>query len=274
MSFKDILVVVDASETSSNAVKCAAKLAAENEACLTALYLGHDPLLGFAESQLPPDLLQRHEENLSRAEQTARDHFEQTCRTGGVGSEWRAANEAQTSALILNARYADLVTMSGRASSTADLFAHRYADGVVITAGRPVLLFPESYTWKNGFRRIMVAWENSREATRAVHDAMPLLEKAQKVTIMEIAGTDEIDTRDPASDIARHLARHGVATETAHAVKGEINVGDQLLSASVDYDADLLVAGAYGHSRLREYALGGVTRHLMGHLTIPMLFSH
>jgi len=275
MFCKDILVVVDASEPSSNAVKCAANLAAGHEAHLTGLYLGYNPMTGFAETQIPPDLLQQHQDNLARAEQDARRGFEEICRATGISSEWRSAWEAQTSALMLSARYVDLVTMSGAASNTADMIAHRYADSVVIAAGRPVLLFPETYKWGKGFQRVMVAWDGSREAARAVHDALPFMTRAQQVVVMEVtAGREETEIRDPASDIARHLSRHGVVVETTHAIKGDISVGDQLLDASVDKNADLLVAGAYGHSRLREYALGGVTRHLMMHLSIPMLFSH
>lgn len=274
MSCKDILVVVDPSKAGTNAVRCSAGLAAEHEAHLTGLYLGYNPITGFAEAQIPADLLQQHQDNLARAEDKARDEFEKICRAAGVGWEWRSAWEAQTSALALGARYVDMVAMSGAASNTADLVGHRYADGVVISAGRPVLLFPEAYTWDKGFQKIMVAWDGSREATRALHDALPFLTRAREVIVMEVTGEGDAQARDPASDIARHLARHGVATETTHAVKGDLSVGDELLDASADSGADLIVAGAYGHSRLREYALGGVTRHLMMHLSIPMFFSH
>lgn len=274
MPCKDILVVVDASEASSNAVNCAANLATGHAAHLTGLYLGYDPMTGFAETQIPADLLQQHQDHLTRAEQDARAAFEETCREAGISAEWRSTWEVQTSVLMLSARYVDLVVMSGAASNAADLIAHRYADSVVIAAGRPVLLIPESYKWDRGFQRVMVAWDGSREAARAVHDAMPFLTQAQQVIVMEVTGRQEPDARDPASDIAKHLARHGVVTETTHAVKGSVSVGDLLLNAAVDHDADLLVAGAYGHSRLREYALGGVTRQLMMQLAIPMIFSH
>jgi nucleotide-binding universal stress UspA family protein len=274
MFCKDILVAVDASEASVAAVHCAAGLAVDHDAHLTALYLGYDPITAFAESQLPADLLQQHRDRLTRAEDDARSAFEEICRTAGIGSEWRSAWQAQTSVLTLSARYHDLVAMSGTASNDADLIAHRYADSVVIAAGRPVMLFPASYRWDRGLRHIMVAWDGSREATRAVHDAMPYLVRADKVVVMEIIGSNEGERRDPASDIARHLARHGVETEAAHSHETDIALGDQLLDACVDRNVDLLVAGAYGHSRLREYALGGVTRHLMTHLSIPMIFSH
>lgn len=274
MSYKDLLVLIDRPGAESNIMECAANLAVVHDGHLTGLYLGHDPLIGFAETQMPAELLQLHQDNLARAEQEARRGFDDACRLAGINSEWRTATEASLTNLVLSARYVDLLVMNGDAANTSDLVAHRYADSVVMAAGRPVLLIPDNYRWEHGFQRALVAWDGSREATRAVHDALPLLRAAGKVTIMEIADGDEVMARDPGSDIARHLARHGLATESAHAVKSNLSVGEQLLSASVDHSADILVAGAYGHSRLREFALGGVTRYLMMHLTIPMLFSH
>jgi len=274
MSYKDLLVLVDPTDVKRDVLECAANVAADHDAHLAGLYVGYDPLTGFAESQMPPDMLHLHQENLAKAEDEVKSKFDEMGRLAKVNTEWRTATEAQLSALILNARYADLVMMSGSASSSSDLIAHRYADNVVMAAGRPVMLFPDSYKWDKGFHRVMIAWDGSREATRAVHDALPVLYRADKVIVMEVADRDDVTSRDPASDIARHLARHGLNTESAHSVKTELSIGDQLLSAAVDYSADMLVAGAYGHSRLREYALGGVTRHLMMHLTVPMLFSH
>lgn len=274
MSYKDLLVLIDPANPGNNAVECAANLALQHDAHLTGLYVGHDPLIGFAETQIPAELLQMHQDSLARAEGEAREGFEETCRRTGISNEWRTASEAKMTKLMLNARYSDLVVMGGGAANTSDLVVHRYADNVVMSAGRPVLLIPENYQWGESFRQPMVAWDASREASRAVHDALPLLMPARKVIIMEVTDKDDAMVRDPGSDIAKHLSRHGLTTESAHAVKTELSVGDQLLSACVDYGADLLVAGAYGHSRLRELALGGVTRHLMTHLTIPMLFSH
>lgn len=274
MAYKDLIVLVDPTDLKRGVLECAANIAAQHEAHLTGLYVGYDPLTGFTESQMPPDMVRMHQDNLARAEDQARQQFEETTRLAGINMEWRTASEAHLAALVLNARYSDVVMMSGTASDSADLIAHRYADNVVMAAGRPVLLFPDSYKWDKGFKRIMVAWDASRESSRAVHDALPLLRRADKVIVMEVTDRDDINFRDPGSDIAKHLARHGLDVESAHSIKTEMGIGDQLLSAVVDHGADMLVAGAYSHSRLREYALGGVTRHLMTHLTVPMLFSH
>lgn len=274
MSYKDLLVLIDPLGANQNVVECAANLAVAHEAHLTGLYLGYDPLTGFAEVQVPPELLQMHQDNLEETERKARDEFEEIGRLAGVNYEWRKAAEARVTHMMLSARYADMVVISGDAANTADLVAHRNADSLVMSGGRPVLLIPANYQWDKGFEQAMVAWDGSREATRAVHDAMPLLKQTRKVVIMEITDEHDVLARDPGADIAQHLARHGLNTESAHVVKTDVSEGEQLLSASVDHGADLLVAGAYGHSRLREFALGGMTRHLMAHLTIPMLFSH
>jgi nucleotide-binding universal stress UspA family protein len=249
-------------------------MAGELGAHLTALYLGSDPLLGFSERQLPAGLLETHQANLARLENQERERFEKACRLSGVVGEWRSVNQGQLSALVLSARYADLVVMSMGISNRAGPFAGYCGDSVALTAGRPVLMFPPSCTSGTGFQRIMIAWESSREATRAVHDAMPLLKRAREVTIIEITARDVELERDPGADIARHLARHDISVQAMDGVRNGIDVADQLLCASVERGADLIVAGAYGHSRLREYVLGGVTQHLMAHSRIPTLFSH
>jgi nucleotide-binding universal stress UspA family protein len=107
-----------------------------------------------------------------------------------------------------------------------------------------------------------------------VHDALPLLTRAKSVTIMEVNPRPGDAPHVPGADIARHLARHGVKAEASSIAGADIDVGDMILSRLSDLGADLLVMGAYGHSRLREFAFGGATRHLLGHMTVPVLMSH
>ena len=116
----------------------------------------------------------------------------------------------------------------------------------------------------------------SRKATRAVNDAMPLLETADSVTVLVINPIGGIDGHgeEPGADIALHLARHGVNATAEHMVAEDISVGDMLLSRCANAGADLLVMGAYGHSRMRELILGGATRNILQHMTVPVLMSH
>jgi nucleotide-binding universal stress UspA family protein len=123
---------------------------------------------------------------------------------------------------------------------------------------------------------VLVAWNASREATRAVNDALPLLEKAGRVTILAVNPRGGIGGHGdvPAADIALHLARHGVRAEAAHTVATDIPDGEALLSYAADIGADMMVSGGYGHSRARELVFGGVTRTLLHEMTIPVFLSH
>ena len=122
---------------------------------------------------------------------------------------------------------------------------------------------------------VLVAWDASREATRALTDALPLLKRARRVTVMAV--NPEKAHRhgaEPGADIALFLARHGVKVEATAQSSGGLDVGNFLLSRIADLDVDLLVMGAYGHARLRELMLGGVTQTILSSMTVPVLFSH
>ena len=127
--------------------------------------------------------------------------------------------------------------------------------------------------------RVMVAWDGGREAARAVGDALPLLARAESVAVLVINPSQDGHGEQPGADIALHLARHGITVEAQHLEAQhleaqDLSVGDALLSRLADQDIDLLVMGAYGHSRLRELVLGGVTRKIFQQMTVPVLMSH
>ena len=125
-------------------------------------------------------------------------------------------------------------------------------------------------------RRVLIAWDGTREASRALHDALPLLVGAEMVTVMTVhrRETDHESGRLSHERVVRHLARHGIAARTEEAVGNDVPVSDLLLSRAADLDVDLLVAGAYHHSQFREALLGGVSRELLDHMTVPVLMSH
>jgi nucleotide-binding universal stress UspA family protein len=146
----------------------------------------------------------------------------------------------------------------------------------VMTSGRPVLAIPFAGDFPTLGERVLVAWNASREAARAVNDALPLMAAAKQVTVLAINPQRGIGRQGdvPAADIALHLARHGVKAEAAHTVANDISDGEALLSYAADVGADLIVSGAYGHSRARELVFGGVTRTLIAEMTAPVLLSH
>jgi nucleotide-binding universal stress UspA family protein len=149
-------------------------------------------------------------------------------------------------------------------------------DHLVLSVGRPVLLVPYVGTYPTIGKRVMVAWDGSRLATRAVNDALPILHGAKQVNIIMVYsdGWPAEMSEERCERICQHLARHGIAAKAHHYRADDIGTGDLILSRAADAGADLIVMGAYGHARWRELVLGGMTRHMLNHMTVPVLMSH
>lgn len=146
----------------------------------------------------------------------------------------------------------------------------------IMNGGRPVLVVPQYGSFDHAGGTILVAWNGSREATRAVFDALPLLQSADRVVILTLDGapSDHGVGENPGADISMVLARKGVTVELVHSTAGSLDVGNALLSRCVEMGADLLVMGAFSRHPLREKALGGATHHILKHMTLPVMFSH
>ena len=145
---------------------------------------------------------------------------------------------------------------------------------MVLAAGRPALVIPYIGAGETLGERVLVAWDGGREAARAVNDALPLLERAASVGVLVINPSRGGHGEQPGADIALHLARHGISVDAEHLEARDISTGNALLSRLADQNIDVLVMGAYGHSRLREMVLGGVTRQVFQSMTVPVLMSH
>ncbi len=172
-------------------------------------------------------------------------------------------------------RAADLI-VAGQTDPDWDLSPLMdFPERLSLESGRPVLVVPYAGRFGEVGRNVVVAWKAGRESSRAVFDALPILLAAEKVHILEIRERNhKADALAPDTTIAAALARHGIKPSVRTSVLGDIGVGDEILSRLSDLDADLLVMGAYGHSRMREMVFGGVTRHIARHMTVPTLFSH
>jgi nucleotide-binding universal stress UspA family protein len=131
------------------------------------------------------------------------------------------------------------------------------------------------YIQKRGLslERVLACWDGGPRAARAIGDAMPFLERAKAVELMMVAEESKEDETNGAK-MAEHLARHGVKATVKHMAKGDIAIEDVILSYAADSGADFMVMGGYGHSRLREFILGGVTRGILSSMTVPVLMSH
>jgi nucleotide-binding universal stress UspA family protein len=147
-------------------------------------------------------------------------------------------------------------------------------EAALFDSGRPVLVIP--YIQREGFKldRVMVCWDGSRSAARAVADALPLLVRAKQVEIVLVSSEPAKSDEIPGADIAHHLARHGLKVELRRIVSADVDATNMLLSHAADIGSDFLVMGGYGHSRLREFVLGGVTRGMLASMTLPTLMSH
>jgi nucleotide-binding universal stress UspA family protein len=148
------------------------------------------------------------------------------------------------------------------------------SENTLFDSGRPVIVVP--YIHKAPFKldRIMVCWDGSRPAARAIADAMPLLERAGSIEVVIIANERGKQDEIEGADMGQHLARHGLKVEVKRITRDNLDVANVLLSHSADSDANLIVMGGYGHSRLREFVLGGVTRTILHSMMVPVLMSH
>jgi nucleotide-binding universal stress UspA family protein len=276
MGLKDLLVHVDNDPACSARVDVAAALAAKHDAHLTGLHpMGWPRLPGYVEVELPRTFLDEQRRQLEDLAHQAETRFHEAIRRRGVQGEWRVDTGDIVGMTKLHARYAD-VTVVGQGIDLKDApYDLRFLpQELALGVGRPVLVVPRYGTFDTIGERVLVAWNGCREATRAVHDALPILKLATKVTVLSIDPERDTGDRIPSADIALHLARHGVAAEGMSTVGLDISVGDLLLSRAADLGADLIVMGAYGHSRMRELVLGGATRHILQHMTVPVLMSH
>lgn len=193
-------------------------------------------------------------------------------------AEWRALKVPHVdlaSVVMEHGRAADLI-MAGQTDPDWDLSPLLdFPERLALESGRPVLVVPYVGRYPVIGRNVVIAWKAGRESARATFDALPLLDGAEKVHILEIRERgQDASALAPDTSIAAALGRHGIKPSVRSSVAGDISVGDEILSRLSDLGADLLVMGAYGHSRMRELVFGGVTRHIARHMTAPTLFSH
>lgn len=275
MTFQDILVNVDNAKQAKPRLDVAAALATKHRAHLTGVYVRRVPRVpDFVRAQYGGVLNELQQEYLGKAQEEAQALFQRAVEAHGVTEhDWRTVDGDLIDVMATHTRYVDLAVV-GQAEAADE--ERSLPDHLVLDAGRPVLVVPSVGEYPVLGERVVVAWDASREATRAVNDAMPILRQAKKVVVLTInaAPTPNGHGEEPGADIALHLARHGVQVEVQQEVARDMGVGEVLLSRLADDDADLLVMGAYGRSRMRELILGGATRHVLQHMTVPVLMSH
>jgi nucleotide-binding universal stress UspA family protein len=276
MTYKDILVYADGGKSSSARFDVAAAMAEAHDAHLTALHVSIPPYVpADLGGGIPAAVIDWQEEFQAEKADEAKKAVDAACRRSGKTIEYRLVRGDLNAVALLHSHYADLVVLS-QAATEADEQSQSDAlpEEIVLGAGRPTLVVPRAGTFKHVGSNVLIAWSRTRESARAVHDALPILKLAASVTVMEVNPTLSGPRHVAGADIAAHLARHGVKADVSSIAAADIEVGDAILSRAADLGADLLVMGAYGHSRFREVVLGGVTRHILANMTVPVLMSH
>ncbi|HEY3911042.1 MAG TPA: universal stress protein [Stellaceae bacterium] len=281
MSWKDLLVVLDPGADTPGRVELAVALAERFAAHLVGLYSipSAEPRRHAAYpdlAMLEPVYHEWRERALEQAE-AARLAFEDAARRRGLAAEWRAVTEGPEADPVIHARCADLAILGQRDPDNEQMAMFRPSpEPVILGTGRPVLAVPYAGQFATVGRHVLIAWNAGREAARAVADAMPLLTIAERVDVLIVdpPPATEGSGEAPGSDLARYLARHAVEVQIERTQSAGVPVGELILSRAADLGADLLVMGAYGHSRARELLLGGATRSILASMTIPVLMSH
>jgi nucleotide-binding universal stress UspA family protein len=278
MALKDILVHVDSGQQSERRVDTAIRLATAHQAHLIGLYVVSYPYIaGFIRAQMSSEVLEHQLETVRQAAAYAETAFADKAARAGIHAEWRSVEGDPIEVLDLHCRYADVAVVGQQDSEeTRTTSDSKMPDHLILSAGRPVLVIPNVGEYPVIGERVMVAWDGSRSATRAVNDAIPFMLSAKHVHVVTVISecTDQRQCEIPGADICLHLARHDIKAEAGHFLAQDSNEGDTLLSRAADQGIDLLVMGAYGHNRWREIVLGGVTRHMLQHMTMPVLMSH
>ena len=277
MKLCDILVHLDASPRARIRLDLAVALARQHRAHLTALHVIDVALpvmaMGDGGGAVIAELMEQMRQTALKAGAQLQAAFQEAIRREGIMGEWRQVEGSAAELVALHGRYADLLVL-GQDDPESDHAG--LLEAVLFASGRPVLAIPFAGTFPQIGRRVLVGWNASREASRAVHDALPLLAKAESACVFLANPKRGLGAHgeEPGADIARHLARHGLKVEVAKAIADDVADSALLLNHASDMGADLLVMGAYGHSRLREFILGGVTRSLLREMTVPVLLSH
>ncbi|WP_207485071.1 universal stress protein [Arenibaculum pallidiluteum] len=273
MALRDILFVLG-SDTGNAAIEAGVGLAARHDARLTGLFVQPPPLWMFAETTA--EMVDAQRSWLQERTEATAARFRRCVEQAGAGSRavWqvRAGDPADIAATA--AHSADLcVAMQPRDASWGEVTPAR-PDELLFGSGRPVLMIPHAGQFPSLGNRVLVAWNGSPEVARAVHDALPLMSPGARVDVLTVARRDGAEERSPGADIALHLGRHGFEASAHRLVSADVQPIDLILDFAADRGADLLVMGGYGHSRLRERILGGVTAGMLATATLPVLMSH
>lgn len=274
---KDIVVNLGIDERTNAAGDYAVSVAAAFDAKLVGIAFRYDPIAPIASiGYVPANAIETQEREGRAAAQAAIDRFRAASKRAGLAAEPRMLSASAAGVGTQFGRIArrfDLAVV-GQAEPNAGGIEEIIAEGALFEGGRPIIVVPYVQKAPLKLDRVMVCWDGGRPAARAIADAMPLLARAGRVEVVIVANERGKQDEIEGADMAEHLARRGLKVEIKRLALGDIDVANVILSHAADAGSDLIVMGGYGHSRLREFVLGGVTRSILRAMTTPVLMSH
>jgi nucleotide-binding universal stress UspA family protein len=277
MTPKDIVIFIEGSEGRDERLAFAAALATLWKAHLIVTFVPPRITLNrhasFAVGSALTSVLEQHQKDVRQAYDDAKKSFDHLVRRGDFTGEWRAASDEVGEELMLHARHASLAVLGPPARATDADTTLSLSEDVIFASGRPSLMVPIDWPAHRIPQRIVIGWNAGREATRAIAGAMPLLVAAQDVRVVVVpdAKVEGLHGVDPGADISHHLARHGVPVELEQ--HEGTDAGAVLLDRCQALDADLLVMGAVGRSKISEFVFGGATRTVLGAAGLPIFLA-
>jgi len=277
MSYATVMVSLALGQSNGARLDAAGQLAERFDAAIIGIAASQfSPPLYFTAGEQAQNLIDQGRESINRRIAELEVQFRAATRDRARQVEWRCAIDFPARYILREARCADIIVSGGETGALADPFVQASPKDLVMQAGRPMLIVPDTVNWFD-LRSVLVAWKDTAEARRAITDSLPLLRKAKSVTVTEIPepGAGRAAAVARVRDVAAWLSRHGVsASELVPETEDPRTAMARLDGIAADVGAGLVVAGAYGHSRFRELILGGMTQHLISQSARCVLLSH
>lgn len=270
---RDILVNLSTANKNDRARDYAISLAEKFDAHLAGVAFSYEPIYPMAGEVVPATYLDEQKLENEKAAQRAKATFLKSAAALRVECHSPSATVFGAANLFARiGRHFDLNIVEQAGENTPEY--DYIIEAALFESGRPVIVVPHIHSKPVSLKRVLTCWDGSKPSARAVADALPLLQKAGNIEVITIAEKGKVTEDFPGIEIGQHLARHGLKIDVKRIDVEQTDVSNAILSYAADMSADLLVMGAYGHSRVREFVLGGVTADILSSMTVPVLMSH
>ncbi len=276
---KDILVLCDSNDSNQSRVETAFAYAKLFNSHVTGVHMIPYPVIPVYGGMYPDMTSYSAAYQIDTFKQKAEELeqiFIKQGESANIPCDWKVIEGLNLDFVIENARYYDLVISSSGYSHYSDEVSHHLSDYFSTVIGRPLLILPNLNKVFSPPTKVIIAWNESHEAARAVHDAIPILRLAEHIQIVSVSKSDKNEKHNMirAEQLRTHLSHHGIQTDVYAPDKSSQGIGYTIHECALEYNSDMIIMGAYGHSRFKEIILGGTTKHLIEHSTLPLLVSN